>query len=265
MRHKLYITPSRFMAGLARGGERGTMEAGPAGSQGQRGFIGGATMDWLTSVEWPTWFGFAAVAASIVTCAMKTMIPLRVVSMICNSCFIVYGFFGAVYPTLALNVLLLPLNALRLHEMRKLIRDVEEAAGRDGPSIDWLKPFMSSRQLRKGDVVLRKGEVADAMFYSVSGRYRLRETGIDIPAGQVFGELGLLSPENRRTHTVECIEDGQVLVATYQQVKELYFQNPEFGFYFLQLAGERLFQNIRHLEAELVRKNELLARLGQHV
>ena len=224
----------------------------------------GTTMKWLKSVEWPMWFGYAAVAASIVTCWMKTMIPLRIVSMVCNSCFVVYGFFGAVYPTLALNLLLLPLNALRLHQMQKLIRSVEAAATtKGGPSIDWLRPFMSSRKFRKGDIVLRRGDVADAMFYSVTGRYRLSESGIVIPAGQVFGELGLISPDNLRTQTVECIEDGQVLVATYQQVKELYFQNPEFGFYFMRLAGERLFENVRNLEAELVRKNEALARLAE--
>ena len=100
-------------------------------------------MEWLKSVEWPQWFGYAAVVSSIVTCWMRTMIPLRIVSMVCNSCFIVYGFFGAVYPTLALNVLLLPLNALRLHQMRKLIRDVETATAKDGPSIDWLRPDVS--------------------------------------------------------------------------------------------------------------------------
>ena len=38
-------------------------------------------MEFLKHTEWPMWFGYAAVASSIVTCAMKTMIPLRVVSM----------------------------------------------------------------------------------------------------------------------------------------------------------------------------------------
>ncbi|MGB8620961.1 MAG: Crp/Fnr family transcriptional regulator, partial [Pseudolabrys sp.] len=67
-----------------------------------------------------------------------------------------------------------------------------------------------------------------------------------------------------RTQTIECIEDGQVLTASYQQVKELYFQNPQFGFYFLRLTTERLFDNISRLEKELVRKNEMLAQLGQN-
>ena len=100
------------------------------------------------------------------------------------------------------------------------------------------------------------------MYYSVSGRYRLREMGIELPTGQVFGDLGLLAPDNRRTQTIECVEDGEVLTASYQQVKELYFQNPQFGFYFLRLTTERLFENIARLEKELVHKNEVLAELG---
>ena len=147
-------------------------------------------------------------------------------------------------------------------QMRKLIHDVEAAASYGESSIDWLKPFMSSRGFRKGDIVFRKGDVADAMYYSVTGRYRLCEMGIEIPAGQVFGDLGLIAPDNRRTQTIECVEDGEVLTASYQQVKELYFQNPQFGFYFLRLTSERLFQNISRLEQELVRKNEALAALG---
>lgn len=219
-------------------------------------------MEFIKHTEWPMWFGYAAVASSIVTCAMKTMIPLRVVSMTCNALFIIYGFFNGIYPTLILNLVLLPLNTVRLHQMRKLIQDVEAAASYGETSIDWLKPFMSSRSFHKGDIVFRKGDIADAMYYSVSGRYRLSEMGIEIPAGQVFGDLGLISPDNRRTQTIECVDDGEVLTAGYQQVKELYFQNPQFGFYFLRLTSERLFANISRLEAELVRKNEALAALG---
>jgi len=219
-------------------------------------------MEFLKHTEWPMWFGYAAVASSIITCAMKTMIPLRCVSMTCNALFIIYGFFGGIYPTLVLNLILLPLNTVRLQQMRKLIHDVEAAASYGETSIDWLKPFMSSRSFRKGDIVFRKGEVADAMYYSVTGRYRLREMGIEIPAAQVFGDLGLIAPDNRRTQTIECVEDGEVLTATYQQVKELYFQNPQFGFYFLRLTSGRLFENISRLEQELVRKNETLATLG---
>ena len=50
---------------------------------------------------------------------------------------------------------------------------------------------------------------------------------------------------------LECVEDGELLTITYAQVKQLYYQNPEFGFYFLQLTSARLFQDIRQLEERL--------------
>jgi CRP-like cAMP-binding protein len=42
-----------------------------------------------------------------------------------------------------------------------------------------------------------------------------------------------------------------VLTITYEKLLELYFQNPEFGYYFLRLTSERLMQNISRLEALL--------------
>jgi CRP-like cAMP-binding protein len=63
-----------------------------------------------------------------------------------------------------------------------------------------------------------------------------------------MGELGFIDPKNRRTGTVESLENGEVLTITYDRLLELYFQNPEFGYYFLRLTTERLMQNIARLE-----------------
>jgi hypothetical protein len=214
--------------------------------------------DWLTQLtDWPTWFGYTAMVFGVVTCWMRTMMPLRVISMVCNVCFMVYGFFYPAYPTLLLNLILLPLNAVRLHQMMQLVYRVEEAARGDF-SYDWLKPYMSARRCATGDVLFRKGDVAEAMFYTVSGAYRLLESGLDVPKQRLVGELGLIAPGNRRTQTLVCTEAGEVEAMTYAQVKQLYYQNPKFGFYFLQLTTERLFQNLARLEQELEHKNALL-------
>jgi hypothetical protein len=39
--------------------------------------------------------------------------------------------------------------------------------------------------------------------------------------------------------------------------RELYFENPEFGFYFLRLVGERLLHDLRHLEDKLAQERQL--------
>jgi CRP-like cAMP-binding protein len=63
-----------------------------------------------------------------------------------------------------------------------------------------------------------------------------------------MGELGFLAPDKRRTGTVECIEDGQVLTITYERLLEIYFQNPQFGYYLLVLTGHGLLEKIARLE-----------------
>ena len=61
----------------------------------------------------------------------------------------------------------------------------------------------------------------------------------------------MLAPDRARTQTLQCSESGEMLQITYEQVKQLYYQNPEFGFYFMQLATRRLFENISSLERDL--------------
>src|SRR5205807_280911 len=151
------------------------------------------------------------------------------------------------YPQLLLQAILLPLNALRLYEMQKLTGKVK-VASRGDLSMDWLEPFMTKRVARKGEVLFRKGDLATTMFYTVTGRYRLPEVEVEVGPGEVIGEIGLIAPDNKRTLTFECVEGGELLTIGYPQVKQLYYQNPQFGFYFLQLISQRLIRNIATLE-----------------
>jgi CRP/FNR family transcriptional regulator, cyclic AMP receptor protein len=194
--------------------------------------------------------GYLAAGLVFLTFYMKTMVPLRIIGICSNCTFIMYGYLGGLYPVLILHFILLPLNGLRLREILRLARQISTATLGD-LNMDWLKSFTSTRRAKSGDVLFRKGDVADAMFFVVSGRYRVAELGMDILSGQVVGELGLLAPNQLRTQTLECIDDGELLQITYEQLKQLYYQNPKFGFYFIQLASRRLFENIARLEREL--------------
>ena len=198
-------------------------------------------------MNWVEALGYLGALLTLSTYSMKRMIPLRVISMCASSVFVAYGFFAPVYPQLLLHGVLLPLNAVRLREMLRLVGKVK-AASRGDLNIEWLKPFMTKRSVRTGEVLFRRGEVSSAMFYTITGRYRLNEIGQDVGSGQVIGEIGLIAPDNKRTLTFECIEDGELLTIGYSQVKQLYFQNPQFGFYFLQLISQRLFKDIERLE-----------------
>jgi hypothetical protein len=183
----------------------------------------------------------------VATLLMRTMVPLRVTGIISDVFFIGYGVLSGTVTTLILYILLLPINIFRLAQMLSLVKRARVAAQGD-LSMDWLKPFMNRRKYGKGDVLFRKGDRANEMFFTVTGKFLVTELGIELPPGRLVGELGFLAPDNRRTQSLECTEDGQVLAITYDRLLEIYFQNPEFGYYFLRLSTERLLQNITRLE-----------------
>jgi hypothetical protein len=190
----------------------------------------------------------------VATLSMRTMIPLRVFAILTNILLISTAIPTHNYPTMILHAVLLPLNSYRLHQMLQLVRDVKRSVSSD-LSMEWLRPFMTERKCAAGEVLFYKDEKAESMFYIVSGRYRLVESGIELPIGAIVGELGMLSPSNARTQTLECIEAGTILSVSYAQVEQLYVENPAFGFYFLRLATARLFQNLESLEKRLAQQS----------
>jgi CRP-like cAMP-binding protein len=196
------------------------------------------TMDQAVDV-----IGYAAAATVFATYSMKTMIPLRIIGIASNALFILYGYLAGAVPVLVLHLVLLPLNAWRLRQMVVLVSKVRQASAGD-LSIGWLRPFMRSRDCERGDVLFNVGDHADCMFYVVSGSFRLVELDLRVLPGGLIGEIGLVSPGNRRTLTFVCDEPGELLVMDYTKVRELYFQNPQFGFYLLRLVGERLVRNM---------------------
>jgi CRP/FNR family cyclic AMP-dependent transcriptional regulator len=202
--------------------------------------------------------GYLAATLVILTFYMKTMVPLRIVGICSNCAFIAYAFLGGLYPVLILHFVLLPLNSLRLRQMLQLTRQVRLATLGD-LNMDWLKPFTSARHVHAGEVLFHKGDVAREMFVVVSGRFRLVEIDIEIVPPDVIGELGLFAPERSRTQTVECVDSGTLLQIGYDQVEQLFFQNPKFGFYFLKLIARRLFQDVARLETELAQCRQALA------
>lgn len=189
----------------------------------------------------------------VATASTKTMVPLRILAIVANCFLIAFYAVSHTWVPLVLQAVALPLNAYRLHQMFLLIRNVRNAISGDD-SMDWLKPFMIARHFRKGDVLFAKGETANEMFCTVTGRYLLLELDIELKSGQVVGELAMLAPDNRRTATLECVEEGDALSINYEQVEQLYYQNPTFGFYFLRLATARLFDNIGRLEGALMHR-----------
>jgi CRP/FNR family cyclic AMP-dependent transcriptional regulator len=204
--------------------------------------------------NWVEVIGYVAVGLTIATYSMKTMIPLRISGIGANILFILFGYFAPVYPQLILHSVLLPLNIIRLRQMLILVEQVKSSADSD-LSMDWLHPFTSKHRCKKGDLIFKKDDPSTAMYYTLSGSYILEEIGVEVGAGQVVGEMGMVSPNNLRSLSLKCKEAGEMLIISYDHVKELYFQNPQFGFYFLNLITKRLIANNSELTKRLEKRS----------
>lgn len=198
-------------------------------------------------MSWIDAAGFVAAGFVFATFWMKTMILLRGFAICSNFAFLSYGYMGELYPVLALHSVLLPLNVYRLWEMRRLIEAVKRAT--DGTfSMEWALPHARKRRLESGATLFRKGEKAEAMYYLVRGQARVVEFGVTLGEGEMLGEIALFSESERRIATVVCDTDCEFLVLSFDTVRQLYFQNPAFGFYLVNLITRRLVADLEQLE-----------------
>ena len=82
--------------------------------------------------------GWIAALLVLATFCTKRMIPLRTVAIVSNVAFITYGHQAGLWPILTLHLVMLPINAVRLHQ--------EVTAARSGTGVR--KPPVVSRYRR---------------------------------------------------------------------------------------------------------------------
>ena len=193
--------------------------------------------------------GFLAAFLMFSTFYMKNMIPLRIVGMASNATFIVYAINAQVWPLFVLHVALLPMNFFRLIQMRKLIEQVRSAS-EDDMSFEFMIPHMRKEKFKQGEVVFRRGDTADKIYLLRSGILTLDELDVTIKPGELFGEMGVFSSDPIRLATLRCGSEVELLSMTDKQIKQLYYQNPQFGFYLIQLLLKRFSQNDGYVEVD---------------
>lgn len=183
--------------------------------------------------------GLGAGALVLTTFYLKTMIPLRAVAIASNIAFAAYGVVANAWPILILHALLLPLNVLRLRQMRVLIARVKKAA-RGDLSLDMMVPYMNLRSVPAGTRLFSRGDHADEVFLVMKGRVRIEGKGVLVKPGQLVGEMGLFSQGQRRTDGAVCETDVELAQVTEDRIWELFYQNPEFGAYLLRIVMQRV-------------------------
>ena len=197
-------------------------------------------------MQWTEIFGYLGALMTLTTFSMKTMLHLRMAGIVSNLVFITYGGLGHVYPVLLLHLTLLPLNVWRLRQLQQLTREMKLITS-SRLSMEWLKPFSRRKSVQSGETLFREGDAAAEVLFVLSGRFRAVEADVALEPGELIGELGLINREHQRTQTVVCEQAGSLLVVTYDEVRQMYFQNPKFGFFFLELVAERLMRDAKRM------------------
>ena len=192
---------------------------------------------------WQEFVGYLGSFLLFSTFWMRTMIPLRIAAISGNLAMATYAAMAGFYPMVGLQMLALPVNVARLVQMRRLTRRVALASGGEFTA-GALVPFMKREVHEDGDVLFRAGDESGCMYLIREGKVRLVEVDQVLGPDELFGEIGVISAKNRRTATAVC--EGRTVLMKLDQdhVLQLYFQEPEFGFYLIRLVTDRLLHNL---------------------
>jgi DNA-binding NarL/FixJ family response regulator len=139
------------------------------------------------------------------------------------------------------------LNVDRRGEAIVLARRLEEVraqqmrqAERGAQVLDWLLPHVTHRRFGNGDVIFRKGEPGRELYYIQRGTVVLEEIGVEMGPRDIFGEIGVFAPDHQRTCTARCKTDVDLFCLNSEQVKSIYYLNPQFALHVVHLVAQRL-------------------------
>lgn len=103
----------------------------------------------------------------------------------------------------------------------------------------------SKLRFREGEVVYRKGEMAQQMYIIMNGKVRLYvghepigDWSEELSKGDFFGEGGLLEPLARNT-TAVALEDSEVIAISRGTFLRMIRQNPEVSVKMMQRLAQR--------------------------
>jgi len=201
------------------------------------------------SLPWFDYVGYLGMTLGLLSMAMRTIIPLRLFAIAACACLGVFALLRGAWPTFIVNAVTIPVLGWRTHEMWMLTRRAAKAASTD-LSISWLLPFMHPRTVKAGETLFNKGDDAAEMFYVSEGRLKLVENNVELGPGSVVGEIAMFSPARKRTRTIVAATDVKLSAIGESELKQLYYQNPHFGFYLIQLITHRLVANMEQLEGK---------------
>lgn len=195
-------------------------------------------------MEWVEIIGWVAVLATITTYAVRTMLPLRLLALLANLFFLIYGALAPIYPTMVMYALLLPINLYRIYDIQRTTRQMKDIKP-DEKAFEWLRPLLKPVRMLDGAYVFREGDPANRFFVMLTGEVLLEQTDVTLKGEQIFGEIGFFSDDLERAVSARCIGPCEIMSVDEAAFMRLFNQNPAFGLYMLKLTATRLLESLR--------------------
>jgi CRP/FNR family transcriptional regulator, cyclic AMP receptor protein len=146
----------------------------------------------------------------------------------------------------------LALNLARLGQIWRVRLRLRPGRGRV-PDLDALLATLRPERHPRGDVLFRKGHIGDAAYYVVQGEVAFPERGARAGPGEIFGEIGVFSPDRVRTASAVCATDVELYRIDSGAIVVAFHQDPEFAFALVRLITQRMVENIGQLETDVAR------------
>ncbi|RXV66345.1 cyclic nucleotide-binding protein [Roseovarius sp. A46] len=187
--------------------------------------------------------GWLAAVLKLATFATNSMIVLRILAMASSICFIIYSGMFQVWPLLAVELVLLPINAYRLYEVIALRRLVTHMTDESDPDFSAAMAYGKKRVIQAGDVIFTKGDPVDCMYYLAEGCVEVEGQNVTVPAGKIFGEMAFFNASAERSATVRCLEDTVVYELDEKRFTRLQYEDPKFAMAVMRTVTKRLVAN----------------------
>ena len=193
--------------------------------------------------------GYVGSALVVTSFTMKNMLWLRYVAVLSNVAFLGYGFLGELWPVFGLHLVLLPLNLVRIRQLRRLMAIAGRADTSTFPA-DLIIPYGTFVTFRAGQTMFERGEHADAFFYIVDGEASVVEPGVTVSGGEIVGEIGLFTDDRLRTATISCLTDVEAVRISSRDLWRVFRKDPAASFELTRVVVCRLVENQRRKTAE---------------
>ena len=197
----------------------------------------------LNAFQWIELVGWLASALTVATYAMNTMIPLRILAIASSVCFAIYAAVLQLWPLLAMELMLLPINVYRFWQILSLRGKLTNRDPSAKPDFSVIRTYGKSRSIKAGTVVFRRGDPVDRLYYLDRGRVLIEEVDVEISARDIFGEIAFFTDAAERTATARCLEDTMVYELDEKRFMRLQFEDPSFGMSVMRTITRRLIEN----------------------